>query len=224
MSYYKKSKTLDIDEEIENSNVKKEIKRILKKNIDCINDIENDTDIVSLNDFDNLSTNNTLNNFYKEDKKFIASAKSCFQIETNHNNSLKLSKNNNQCNQNDLLIMYCKDLKMNLPEKNTNGSATSLSKISIGINTSKEPSPINNINKNFGIPKPNFLETALSLHNKIMIDRMQPISFNNYHNEYYYAHSMPNIPLSYGNFSNSQVMNSANFISMGGNFYIFFRF
>lgn len=221
LSYFKRSKTLELDETLESPSIRDEIQRVLDKNHFCVKNQENDVEVISLRDIETLSTSNTINNSFKEDKKFLASAKSCFQIESKNNilGGLK----NADCDRNDFFIKFFKEFKINIPKnrKNMNHTLSNLNKISIGINTSKEPSPINNNNKNFPFLQPNFLETALTFHNKMIIGSMQTISFPGYfqQKDHYYTSSMPNIPLSYSPFQNNQVMNNYNFATNnGGNF------
>lgn len=219
LGFFKRSKTLESDgsEEI-NPNLKKEIIRglDLEKSFEHIPDNLNeeetkqdDLEVFSLRNIETQSTINTINNSYKEvnekfSNQFGVHAKNSFF--PNPQGFVKM----------DIFINFIKNFKIEIPKSRSSSLVGELKrKISIGINTSKEPSPINNNQKNTFQP-PNFLESALKFHNNLLINN---ISHQIVHPSYFQPfHSMPNISpaIGFNNVSQNSILNSSFSSLMGG--------
>lgn len=145
LSYFKRSKTCEFDEIESDSSIQDEIKQEKKNNIVSLKELETEQSILN----------------YTEDNKEISNTVICFPI------------NGNGTKKHDIFLKFMKDFKITIPKTQIRRTSSCLSnrKISIGINTSKEPSPIN---KNNGVSycfsKPNFLESHLAINNKLLLN------------------------------------------------------
>ena len=165
LSYFKRANTFDFDETEYNINLKHEIKRVLDKN--CEKYSENS--IVSLSEMDSEKTVMP----YKEES-FMKSSSSGLNLSTKTFLYLPTIQSNSE--KLDIFLKFFKDFKINIPNY---CEIPKITKISIGINTSKEPSPINN-GKFLNYHQPNFLESALGFNNGLMIVSQQQKNFMGY--------------------------------------------
>jgi len=162
LSYFKRSNTFDCDETEYNINLKQEIKRVLDRNFDKYSE----NSIVSLSELDSEKTVLP----YKEEG-FMKNSSSDLNLSTK--TFLYLPTIQSTSEKLDIFLKFLKDFKITIPIENVKVPIT---KISIGINTSKAPSPINN-GKYLNYQQPNFLESALGFNNNLMIVSNQQVSF-----------------------------------------------
>ena len=160
LEYFKRSKTFDFEEMDYNTNIKDEIKRVLDRNLET-----RENTIVSLN---NIDSDKSINNDKMGSNSIDLSTKTLICIPHSNKSTQKLGKIG-KFGKNDAFLKFFKDFKIEIPG-NFIKTRLPVSRISVGINTSKEPSPINNGNifhlKNF---QPNFLENMLGINNSLMM-------------------------------------------------------
>lgn len=201
LGYFKRSKTYDWDETEYSPTVKEEIQKLLDEKIESPkNSNETENEIVSLR---NIDSDQTLTNFEQAKQTKSISTK-------NVSSSTFVCLPQKKAPKIDIFLKFLKDFKLIIPNFSdvVNFPVT---KISIGINTSKEPSPINGK----GFPsQPNLLESLLGINNKLMISSgpgsnslgVMPSFFSA---DKFYMASMQTIPYSFTNFSQAQNQNGS---------------
>lgn len=197
LSYFKRSKTYDWDETEYSPTVKEEIQKLLDEKIESPKNSNETNEIVSLR---NIDSDQTFLNFEETKQTKSISAK-------NVSSSTFLCLPQKKAPKIDIFLKFLKDFKPHFSD----GVNFPVTKISIGINTSKEPSPINGK----GIQsQPNLLESLLGINTKLMISSgpgpnplgVMPSFFSA---DKFYMPSMQTIPYSFTNFSQVQSQNGS---------------
>ena len=178
LGYFRRSKTFDFDEIGFAPKVKQEIERVLDEKLD-LSEEKTDTDIVSLRDLD---SQNTIS-------RSLLPGSTMKELSTKTFLCLPLKKPQNL----DFLLEYFKEFKILIPDK----SRLPVRKISIGINTSKEPSPINGCNFLSAQLKPNFLQQVLGLKETMLRQNGSPFPSFFPANSQSLLPLTPQLPLSY---------------------------
>jgi len=186
-----------LDETEFSSSVKDEIHRVLYDGLDSTQNI-NGNEIPSLKDLDSdMDSQKTIVQF-QEQKSFKAPSKK----EMSSNTFLCFPQNKNP--KLDIFLNFVKDFKIYIPNA-SDEIKFPMGKISIGVNTSKEPSPING--KNMYEVQPNLLQNFLGINNKLITNTpvqigIMPMS-SYFPIEKYYLPPLQNLPYSFTTFTQS---------------------